>query len=115
MNHPTTRLITVCVIVLYLLPMSAATNEMMILKVRYIAVAGTDIEHGQGAIERNELEHCPITPVVWLVRVPEQSDPVEWNRRLDASVDRRSGCFVVERPSEEELKRVTAGELTFQR
>lgn len=90
------------------------TTPMTILKVHYSAVDGTDIEHGQGAIERNELEHCVLAPVVWLIRVPAPGDPAEWARRLDAAVDARFGCFTVGQPSQEEMRRAAAGELPFQ-
>lgn len=88
---------------------------MVILKVQYSAVSGSDIEHGQGAIERNELEHCVLGPVTWLIRVPAPADPPGWRRRLDASVDPGLGCFNVDAPSNAELALVEAGELAFQK
>jgi hypothetical protein len=91
-----------------------AGDETCILKARYTAVEGTDIEHGQGAIERNELPHFPLEPVVWLIRVPEPGDPAEWQRRLNDTVDQSLGSFTVEPPTADELRRVEAGEIRFQ-
>jgi hypothetical protein len=108
--------ISLCIGVLTLL-LSAkvmASEQHCILKARYIPAAGTDIEYGQGAIERNELPHFPLEPVLWLIRVPAPGDPAEWQRRLDASVGRELGSFQVEPPTAEELRRVEMGEITFQ-
>lgn len=91
-----------------------ATEDHCILKAQYIAVEGTDIEHGQGAIERNELPHFPVGPVLWLIRVPQPGDPAEWERKLDAAVGRELGSFKVQLPTAEELRRVEAGEIAFQ-
>jgi hypothetical protein len=87
---------------------------LCVLKARYVAVEKTDIEHGQGAIERNELPHFPLDPVVWLIRVPAPADPAEWQRRLNAAVEPSLGAFEVEQPTSEELHRVEAGEIHFQ-
>ena len=87
----------------------------MILKVRYIAVEGTDIEYGQGAIERNELEHSVLGSSTWLIRVAAPGDPRSWDAKLNATVDPNHGCFRVEQPTEEELRRVESGELAFQK
>lgn len=96
--------------------LAAQTEEkkMMILKVRYVAVEGTDVEYGQGAIERNELEHSVLGPADWLIRVAPPADSRHWNAKLDASVDPNHGCFHVEQPTEEELRRVESGEIAFQ-
>jgi len=112
------RLVAVGIGVLFLIPCIANADQskhMTILKVHYSAADGADIEHGQGAIERNELEHSVLARVSWLIRVPAPADSAEWRRRLDASVDRSLGCFIVERPSEEDLRRVESGELVFQK
>jgi hypothetical protein len=92
----------------------SATAASAILKARYFPVEGSDIEHGQGAIERNELPHHPLEPAVWLIRVPAQPDLSLWRKKLNAAVDPAHGCFDVELPSEEELRRVERGEITFQ-
>lgn len=95
-------------------PIMANNEEVCVLKVRYAAVEGTDLEYGQGAIERNELPHFPLEPVVWLIRVPEPADPDEWQRRLNEAVDPSHGTFTVERPAADELRRVETGEIRFQ-
>jgi hypothetical protein len=87
---------------------------IVILRVSYTPVAGTDIEYGQGAIERNELAHAPLTAVTWLIQVPEPGDIAEWQKRLNASVDAKQGAFEVECPSTEEQAKVDRGEIRFQ-
>ncbi len=95
--------------------LAAGTEEKkMILKVRYIAVKGTDIEYGQGAIERNELEHGVLDSSTWLIRIAP-SDPRSWEAKLNASVDPNHGCFLIEQPTEEELRGVESDEITFQK
>lgn len=89
-------------------------EELCILKVRYRAAEGTDIEHGQGAIERNELPHHPLGPVVWLIRVPAPGDAEKWRRKLNDTVEPSLGSFDVEQPSADELGRVERGEIRFQ-
>jgi hypothetical protein len=84
-----------------------------VLKVRYIPAANTDFEHGQGSIERNELAHREIEPLVWLVRV-EKPDRGEWERKLTTSAG-GNGRFEVELPTDDEQRRIDAGEITFQR
>jgi len=91
-----------------------ADEDHCILKARYIAAEGTDLEHGQGAVERNELPHHPLEPVVWLIRVPRPADAAEWEKRLCAAVDPALGSFRVEQPTADELRRVEAGEIRFQ-
>ncbi len=91
-----------------------ANEELCILKVRYLAVDGTDIEHGQGAIERNEVPHHPLEPVVWLIRVSAPGDPTEWQHRLNAAVDKSLGSFEIEQPTPEQVRRVETGEIRFQ-
>jgi hypothetical protein len=96
--------------------LSAGTEEKtMILKVRYTAVEGTDIEYGQGAIERNELEHGVLDTSTWLIRIAAPGDPRSWEAKLNASVDPSHGCFHIEQPTEEELRRVESGEVAFQK
>lgn len=110
------RKIAAAILCLLVFRLAAQTEEekMMLLKVRYIAVEGTDVEYGQGAIERNELEHSVLGPADWLIRVAPPADSLQWNARLDASVDPKHGRFHVERPTDEELRRVESGEITFQ-
>jgi hypothetical protein len=108
--------ISTCVAILAILFSSSmmANEELCTLKARYLAVDGTDIEHGQGAIERNEVPHHPLESVVWLIRVPQPGDPIEWQRRLNVAVDRSLGSFEIEQPTPDELRRVETGEIQFQ-
>jgi len=87
---------------------------IVILRVTYTPVPETDIEYGQGAIERNELVHYPLTGVTWLIQVPAPGDLEEWRQRLDASVRGQRGTFAVQCPSAEEQARVDRGEIPFQ-
>lgn len=86
----------------------------MILKAIYLPVEGSDVEYGQGAIERNELPHAPLSDTEWLIRVDAVSGASEWQSRLNRSVDAAHGRFCVETPAPEELQRVTRGEIAFQ-
>jgi hypothetical protein len=112
--------ITVVVLCLLLtagLRLQAGSDEekWVILKARYTAVEGTNVEYGQGAIERNELEHREIAPSVWLIRVAVPADAAGWQRKLNASVDSKHGRFEVGQPTPDELRRVELGEITFQK
>jgi hypothetical protein len=94
--------------------MAKGTETPVLLRVTYHATEGSDIEHGQGAIERNELAHCVLAPTRWLIRVPPPGDREEWRTRLDASVSPTLGCFEVEEASEDERIKAERGELHFQ-
>jgi hypothetical protein len=92
-----------------------ALHDDVLLKARYIPVAGTDIEYGQGAIERNELSHHPMNDREWLFLVDLPGDPPTWQAKLNATVDPKHGSFVVECPSAEEEEQVRSGRITMQR
>jgi hypothetical protein len=109
------RTVAVAILCLMISISALGEEEMMILKVRYIAVEGTDIEYGQGAIERNELEHSVLGSTTWLIRVAPPGDPRTWGAKLNASVDPNHGCFHIEQPTDEELRRVETGEIAFQK
>src|SRR5687767_4123810 len=108
--------ISTCIAIIAILSSSSMTanEEFCILKARYLAVDGTDIEHGQGAIERNEVPHHPLESVVWLIRVPRPGDPTEWQRRLNAALNKSLGSFEIEQPTPDEVRRVETGEIRFQ-
>lgn len=91
-----------------------ASAETIVRKALYFPVEGTDVEHGQGAIERNDLPHREVEPNVWFIRVPRPGSCEEWQRRLNASVDRRHGTFQVRELSRAEQERVDRGEIVFQ-
>jgi hypothetical protein len=86
---------------------------LMILRISYAPIDGTDVEYGQGAVERLQLAHAPLTDRTWLIRV-DDPDLAAWQRRLDEAVDPRHGSFTVETPAPEDLARVEGGEIRFQ-
>ena len=96
-----------------LLLLALHAPEDSVLKARYIAVEGTDVEYGQGAIERNELLHHPLPNLQWLI-VADVA-PAELQSKLNAAVDPKHGSFVVECASEEEEQAVRSGKITMQR
>jgi hypothetical protein len=96
-----------------LLLLALHAPEDSVLKARYIAVEGTDVEYGQGAIERNELLHHPLPHLAWLIVT--DATPAELQSKLNAAVDSKHGSFVVECASEEEEKAVRAGKITMQK
>jgi hypothetical protein len=93
--------------------MADTQDTKTLLRVTYVAQPGSDIEHGQGAIERNELEHCVLGPTEWLIRVPSPASETEWRAKLDAAVT-AFGCFEVQQPSASERERAERGALRFQ-
>lgn len=95
-------------------PAAADEKELMILKAIYVPVEGSDVEYGQGAIERNELSHAPLSDTEWLIRVRAESDAADLSSRLNRSVDPAHGRFRVETPSQGELERVSSGGIVFQ-
>lgn len=94
---------------------TATISKHLLLKASYRAVEHTDPEYGQGAIERNELAHREIIPMVWLIEIPAPAEPAEWQKRLNESVDPSHGSFGVTRPTAEEQRKVDCGEITLQR
>jgi hypothetical protein len=96
-----------------LLLLALHAPEKTVLKVRYIAVEGTDPEYAQGAIERNELLHHPLPHLTWLIVA--EGTPDEWQTKLNATVDPKHGSFVVECASEEEETAVRSGKVPMQR
>ena len=96
-----------------LLLLALHAPEDSVLKARYIAVEGTDVEYGQGAIEHNELLHHPLPHLSWLIVA--DATPAELQSKLNAAVDPKHGSFVVECASEEEEAAVRSGKITMQR
>lgn len=92
-----------------------AMNETVLLKARYSAVAGTDAEYGQGAIERCEVRHREVEHFVWLILVDAPGDAGTWERRLNDNVDRKHGAFTVEHAAPEEEEAVRSGKIVLQR
>lgn len=102
------------IIVCCLSTFAMADDETRILKAVYTPVAGTDVEYGQGAVERCELLHAPLGPVIWLIRVAKSDDAVSWEAKLNAAVDPKHGSFRVGVPDADDLRRVERGEVRFQ-
>ena len=96
-----------------LLLLALHAPEDSVLKARYIAVEGTDIEYGQGAVGSTELLHHPLPHLTWLILA--DGTTAELESKLNASVDPKHGSFVVECASEEEEKAVRSGKVTMQR
>ncbi|HXG57467.1 MAG TPA: hypothetical protein VNL91_00395 [Thermoanaerobaculia bacterium] len=107
------RLCSVILICILTTP-AMADQQWTIHRVSYTPVEGTDVEYGQGAIERNELVHAPLGPVTWLIRVACGDDAASWEKKLNASVDPKHGSFRVGPPSAEEMRKVERGEIRFQ-
>lgn len=107
--------IAVCCVMLAVSGEAAERKQMIVLHAIYSPGPGTDPEHGQGAIERNELEHCPLGATEWLIRVPEPADTGRWQRQLDESVSDRAGTFEVRDATPEELQGVSRGDYRFQK
>lgn len=78
-------------------------HRPMFLKAIYTPVPGTDIEYGQGAVERLDLAHRVIERNVWIIAVPESGD---WEARLNAEVDPRHGRFRVMPAEPEEVANI---------
>jgi len=96
-----------------LLLLALHAPEDSVLKARYIAVEGTDVEYGQGAIERNELLHHPLPKLQWLIVTDRSTEDLQ--TKLNDAVDPKHGSFVVECASEEEEQAVRSGKITLQR
>ena len=112
------RIRIVCIVLLstsLLFARSAAAMDGILLKARYSAVAGSDPEYGQGAIERNDLPHREIEHFVWLILVDPPGDVHAWESKLNEAVDRNHGSFKVESASDEEVRAVKSGKITLQR
>ncbi|MGA8806232.1 MAG: hypothetical protein WB973_00040 [Thermoanaerobaculia bacterium] len=96
-----------------LLLLALHAPEDSVLKAHYIAVEGTDVEYGQGAVERNELLHHPLPKLQWLIVTDLSAEDLQ--SKLNEAVDPKHGSFVVECASEEEEAAVRSGKITMQR
>jgi len=90
-------------------------NDSVILKAHYTPVPGTDVEYGQGAIERCEVRHREIARSVWLIAVDPPGDAAAWQAKLNANVSPKHGRFTVECATEEEAEAVRSGKIALQR
>ena len=101
--------------VFLLCAMLAVSTDTALLKAFYSQVKGSDPEHGQVAIEKNELPHREIERFVWLIQVAAPADPAMWQRKLNDAVDPKHGSFRVTDASEEEKRRVAEGKIVLQK
>jgi hypothetical protein len=108
-------MITILLLLALHAPEATAMHDDVLLKVRYTAVEGTDIEYGQGAIERNDLRHRPLPNLEWLILVEGPADPAEWQARLNQTVNPKHGSFKVECATAEEENAVREGRITMQK
>lgn len=103
----------ITLIILLAFPANAG-GDTVVRKAIYFPVEGTDIEHGQGAIERIEVSHCEVERNVWFVRLPAPGSCEDWQRRLNEVVGAPYGRFEVKELTESEQGRVDRGEIRFQ-
>lgn len=95
--------------------LTAAAPSGVLLKAHYRQVPGTDPEYAQGAVEKNDLAHREIVPMVWLILVDEPGDPDDWRNRLQSVTDSKHGSWSVERASAEDVEGVRSGRITLQK
>jgi hypothetical protein len=107
------RIISLTIVVV-MCAVPAMAIDKALLKAFYTPAEGADPEYGQVAIEKNELPHREIERFVWLIQVPAPGDPMDWQSRLNATVDPKQGAFRVTRASAEEEQRVAEGKITLQ-
>jgi hypothetical protein len=107
---------TITLVLLSLVAYEArAMTAGALLEARYSQVPDTDVEYAQGAIEKNDLAHREIRPLIWLIRVEDPRDPATWQQRLNAVLDPKHGAFTVQPATPEEEKLVDNGTITLQR
>ena len=104
----------ITVVIIGLLSMNEP-DQNVARKAIYRPAEGSNVEYGQGAIERNDLPHAEVEPNVWFILVPEPGACDEWARKLNAAVESQHGSFDVKPLSTEEQQRVDRGEIAFQR
>jgi hypothetical protein len=85
-------------------------NNQTLFEARF---TGPDAEYAQGAIERRELPHFPITKDVWIFAA--DGDPDTWQTRLNDSLGPHHGSFAVRCATAEEIDAVTSGQIELQR
>jgi hypothetical protein len=109
------RLLRFLLLTMLVSTITAAAPSGALLKARYRQVEGTDPSYAQGAIEKNDLPHHEIEPMVWLILVDEPGDPTAWQRRLTEVTRPQHGSWSVERASAAEVEAVRAGRVTLQK
>lgn len=89
--------------------------EPAVFEVRFTPTPGANLELAQGAIERCEAQHRPLSPVLWVVVDEDGATAQQWERRLNDAVERGAGRFEVIDAGEELRRRVASGEITLQK
>lgn len=89
--------------------------EPAVFEIRFIPTRGANLEYAQGAIERCEALHRPLSPVLWVVVDGDGGTAEEWERRLNDAVERGAGRFEVVDAGEELRRRVASGEIALQK
>ena len=102
------------VILFGLMLIHAMNTHAGLYQARYTPRPNADIEYAQGAIERCELAHREIEPLLWLVRA-DVTTAHELAGRLNAAVVPEVGTFSVEEASEEQRRRIESGEIELQK
>ena len=92
----------------------ATMKETVVLRATFEPAAGASVEYGQGAIERCEALHRPLSDVEWVIADDEMRNPDDWQRRLNEAVGDR-GSFRVVVADDELRRRVLSGEIQLQR
>jgi hypothetical protein len=95
--------------------LAATAPAGVLLEARYRQVAGSNPEYAQGAVEKNDLPHREVRPMVWVILVDEPGDPDEWRQRLDAVTDPKHGSWSVGKATPEEIEGVRSGTITLQK
>jgi hypothetical protein len=102
------------VILFCLLVITNMNAHAGLYQARYTPRPNTDVEYAQGAIERCELAHREIQPLLWLVGA-EGVDARDLADRLNAAVVPDVGTFQVEEATEEQCRQLEAGEIELQK
>jgi hypothetical protein len=110
-----TRLLRFLILAMLFSAITATAPSGALLKARYRQVEGTDPSYGQGAIEKNDLAHREIEPMIWLILVDEPGDPATWQNRLAEVTSSKNGSWSVERASPEEVEAVRTGKIALQK
>lgn len=92
-----------------------STTHPSVFEARFVPVPGANLEYAQGAVERCEALHRPLTPVLWVIVDAEQASAKEWERRLNATVVPGVGRFEVTNANAALRRRVAKGEIELQR
>jgi len=94
---------------------ATAMHEPSVYEARFFPVPGANLEYAQGAVERCEALHRPLSDVRWVIVDADHATAKEWERRLNEVVKPGVGRFEVVDADAELKRRVAAGEIELQR